>query len=356
MSSSKSWATLSPLAGTLAACVTGHRQQKVPLATLREHAYAAHPTLHTDLHARAVLRAAMDELVGAGVMKLPASGSKTGWDTAMIPPLPIWVTKAASATAVEPPTSPVRRAVYPSALEQAASYASRDEEYMLLNTIADWLRQNPRPLLVPLEERSLELFDDEKALGAKLTNRLFTTGALTLELLGCRRTPMPLPSQHIPGSGPTLLLVCENRAAYYSMITATRALPAPERPDLHVAFGGGNQFSVGHAEIAFLDPVPARLLYCGDLDVAGIKIAQRAAVETPSLTPAVTHYEWMLTHGVRQRDRSNRGQIDMEPMLDWFPRPFREPVRELLATRTKISQETIGLDALTEHPELITTL
>jgi hypothetical protein len=168
-----------------------------------------------------------------------------------------------------------------------------------------------------------------------------------------------LPSHHIPGSGPTRLLVCENRAAYYSIVTACRTLPFDGRPDLHVAFGGGNQFSVGHAEIAFLDPVPTRALYCGDLHRAGIEIAIRVAAAetgTPALEPAIAHYDWMLRHGRQQPDPSNRSIADPEPLLAWFPESLRSRISDLLNSRTKISQETVGLDALNKHSNLITEL
>jgi hypothetical protein len=345
--------TLGHIAATLSAYINSYRSQRVPVSDLREQAYTANPTLIGDANARIRLRDALDELVTAGLATLPAAGSKTGWDTNMLPSLPVWVLKPARTKPAEVDT---RRRVYPSRLEAAAALATRPDEVELLNRVADWLRDHPAAIPVPMEERSLDLFGNEKILGEKVETRLFTSGALTLDLLACHRTPIPLPSQHIFGTGPTRLLVCENRAAYYSIITACRALPFEARPDLHVAFGGGNQFSVGHAEIAFLDPVPTRALYCGDLDQAGIEIAVRAAAAStgiPVLEPATAHYDWMLRHGRQQPDPSNRSIEDPEPLLVWFPEPLRPRIRDLLVTRTKISQETVGLEALTKHPSLI---
>jgi hypothetical protein len=61
------------------------------------------------------------------------------------------------------------------------------------------------PVRVPAEERSAELFDDEKALDRYRKTRLFTSGALTLDLLACYDPPLPFVSQHVPGSGPVTL-------------------------------------------------------------------------------------------------------------------------------------------------------
>ncbi|MDQ0665369.1 hypothetical protein QFZ35_003867 [Arthrobacter ulcerisalmonis] len=347
---------LGQMAVTLSAYISSYRGRRVPLEDLREQAYITNPTLIGDPNSRIRLRDAIEELATAGQAILPAHGSKTAWDTSMFPHLPAWVLKPAP---TKPAAVDTRRPVYPSRLETAAALVTRPDEVELLNRVADWLRDHPTAIPVPMEERSLDLFGNEKILGERMETRLFTSGALTLDLLACHRTPIPLPSQHIPGTGATRLLVCENRAAYYSIVTACRALPVDARPDLHVAFGGGNQFSVGHAEIAFLDPKPVRALYCGDLDLAGIEIAVRVAAATTGtvvLEPAVDHYDWMLRQGKQQTDPSSRRIGDLEHLLAWFPVSLRPGIRELLVSRTKISQETVGLEALSRNSHLIMNL
>ena len=75
--------------------------------------------------------------------------------------------------------------MWPSALEAAGRIASRPDEYALLERVAGWLRDNLAPVRVPAEERSAELFDDEKALDRYRKTRLFAPGALTLDMLAC---------------------------------------------------------------------------------------------------------------------------------------------------------------------------
>jgi len=189
--------------------------------------------------------------------------------------------------------------VWPHALEEAGRLATREDEYMVLERIAAWLRDDPRPVEVPVQERSLELFGDEKALDRYAKTRLFTSGALSLELLACYQPPLPFASQHIPGRGRTALLVVENLATYTSFITALRRLPERERPDLHIAWGHGREFNRSVRSVPLLVPAPARLYYFGDLDVAGIDTAVKAAAESailglPPLLPALGCYAFLL--------------------------------------------------------------
>ncbi len=352
-----------PLMRTLLDFIAGYAKQRVPLEDMQAHVYQQHPALLGDPTTRTQLANAFTAVAATGAITLPV-GAK-GWAAHTTPPLPRWVAKPANP---KPERSAHPTRVWPERLQAAATLATRPDEQEALAKIADWLRDHPNPQQVPIEERSLEIFGYEKALTTLSDKRLFTTGALTLGLLACHSTPVPLPTVHIPGTSPNRLLVCENHAAYYSATTAARRLPDNTRPDLHVAFGGGGQFTVSHAEIAFLHPTPTRILYCGDLDRAGLNIARHSATRyaatiqpgDPTLQPAVSHYEWMLTHGNEQPDPSNRENADTSTLIrwlqGWLPAHLQAPVTELLLRRVRISQETVGLDAFTAHPRLITDI
>jgi hypothetical protein len=204
----------------------------------------------------------------------------------------------------------------------------------------------------------LEVLGDEKALAIETTKRLFTTGALTLRLLACYPTPVPFPSQHVRGSGPTRLLIAENNATFHSLLTIARTMHPEVRPDLHIGWGGGNQFPTSITAVPLLDPAPTALYYVGDLDVAGLRIAVNAAAAAhmhrlPPLRPAVAFYEWLLAHGVPRPDRSNTGVGDPGALLAWMPTTLHGAVAELLHRRQRIPQETLGLRALRADPDLL---
>jgi hypothetical protein len=77
----------------------------------------------------------------------------------------------------------------------------------------------------------------------------------------------------------------ENNATDHSFLVAARAQPDHERPDLHLGWGGGNQFSTGVASVGMLDPAPVAVGYFGDLDLAGLQVAVAAAQQARATGP-----------------------------------------------------------------------
>src|SRR5690606_34112106 len=214
----------------------------------------------------------------------------------------------------------------------------RDEQ-QLLERVAAWLRDNPEPAPVPVQERSAELFGDEKALDRHLKTRLFTTGALTLDLLACYHAPLPFASQHVPGTGVTRLLVLENLATYTSFLTAARELPADARPDLHIARGHGEEFTRSVLSVPLLVPEPERVYYFGDLDRAGLRIAVASAATAaehriPAGRPAAACYGHLLAGGPawhRPDTSSSNTSADHRRLPAWLPAGMRTAVEDLLA-------------------------
>jgi hypothetical protein len=200
-------AAMSPLAAELARLVTLSKGKRVLVEELFNSASRFDPGLVGDPTARRRFRDALDQLQSAGSITLPTAQSRTGWDARALPHLPVWVTRVET-DAPAPRIEPTQR-MWPSALEAAGQIASRADEHELLDRIAAWMRDDPTPDLVPVQERSADLFDDEKAIDGYLKTRLFTSGALTLDLLACFAPPVPFVSQHLNGTGPPQLLVVE---------------------------------------------------------------------------------------------------------------------------------------------------
>jgi len=302
---------MSPLATELARLVALSKSKRVPVEELFNGAGRLYPGLVGDPSARSRFRDALDELQTAGRITLPAAQSRTGWDARVLPPIPAWVMRMDAVSPV-PRIRPAQR-VWPSALEAAGRIASRADEHQLLERIAAWMRDDPPSNLVPVQERSLELFDDEKAIDSYLKTRLFTSGALTLDLLACFIAPVPFVSQHLDGTGPTQLLVVENLATYTSFLTVLRQLDPDTRPDLRIGWGAGMAFTQSVLSIPTLDPIPERVHYFGDLDFAGLQIAVNAAAQAesaglPKLQPAQSCYRFLLSGPQRWKrtDGTNR--------------------------------------------------
>ncbi len=125
--------------------------------------------------------------------------------------------------------------------------------------------------MVPMRERSLELFGDEKRLEALLGGQLLWEGRLTLRLLRCRRVHPPFVWRQV-GAGPWAL-VAENHDTFYSL---GRTLPA----DGHVGvliYGSGVHFQTSVTFLSHLAEPPSRLLYFGDLDAGGLRVPAAAS-------------------------------------------------------------------------------
>lgn len=352
----------SALAARLARQIAGARRKRILVADLLAGAQEQDPSLVGDPAARSRFRQALDELAGQSMVTLPSPASRSGWDTAIEPPLPVWITRADQKP--RKPAAPAMPRVWPSALEAAGRIATRPDENALLDRVARWLRDNPSPVRVPAGERSAELFDDEKALDRYQKTRLFTSGALTQDLLACYDPPLPFASQHVPGNGSVTLLVAENLATYTSFLAAARDLDPAIRPGLHVAWGVGGSFVQSVRSIPLLDPEPQRVRYFGDLDLAGLRIAslaarQAAKVGLPPVLPAVGCYRFLLDgpRNWRRPDGSNRaGQPDCGDACDWLPPALQPEARELLSAGEKIAQEHLGLESLLGESSLISEL
>jgi hypothetical protein len=349
---------MSPLATELARLVAQSKGKRVLAEELFSGAGRFDPGLVGDPEARSRFRNVLDELQLAGRITLPVAHSRAGWDTRALPPIPVWVMRVDPAPAA--PRVRLARRVWPSALEAAGRIASRPDEYDLLERITAWIRDNPTPVLVPVQERSLGLFDNEKAIEGYLKTRLFTSGALTLDLLACFVPPLPFVSQHVDGAGPTRLLVVENLATYTSFLTVLRQLAPDTRPDLHIGWGHGAEFTQSVLSIPTLYPTTTRAYYFGDLDLAGLQIAVNAASQAemallPKLLPAEPLYRFLLNgpKGWRRADRSNsRSAPDYGLACRWLPETLQNAARELLQARQRVPQERLGRCALQQNPEL----
>jgi hypothetical protein len=124
------------------------------------------------------------------------------------------------------------------------------------------------------EERSLEVFEDEKLLARLVGSVLFAPGRLTLDLLGCEPPLGGLRVARIAERG--VVLVLENKAIFDSALRALRARTG-SASYAAVVFGGGDQAETLVPDIcalnALVDVHVTAVEYAGDVDAAGIAAA-----------------------------------------------------------------------------------
>lgn len=218
-----------------------------------------------------------------------------------------------------------------------------------LRDINEWLKTDPDlSINVPIKERSLEIFGNEKRLDQLRAggDRLFD-GKLTLAALACRVCPIPLPFE----SGPATacgrpILILENNDSWASFCVWNRTAGSFSA----VAYAGGGHAKGLAYDETFLDELlslhqATELVYFGDLDPAGLRIAagaarRRAGRGGSPLMPGTRLYAWLLAHGRRTKLESSESLLPAD--LEWLPADLRSQAVELFAAGLRVPQESLG--------------
>jgi hypothetical protein len=211
--------------------------------------------------------------------------------------------------------------------------------------------------IVPIKERSLQIFGDEKRLDTLFSSTLFRSGRIELTRnLFCEVIGVPLAWKRGPSAAATQpLIVIENAATWHSYCrwNAERALFSA------VVYGDGNRFVDG---IRYLKDLfaelngPRPVVYFGDLDPQGLLIPQEASARAHAagLPPVEAHvwsYDQLLALGVGC-GQPWEGEAASSTLCDWLG-ACAEPARQLFASSQRLAQERVGWEFLRERTEMV---
>ncbi|MCH8540842.1 MAG: DUF2220 domain-containing protein [Opitutales bacterium] len=203
---------------------------------------------------------------------------------------------------------------------------------------------------LPIKERSLQLFGDEKRLDELFRNSvIFGDGRLGLEDLGCYLVPEPLPwSRGANSDGPVIII--ENAATWESFRQWDRIRPRFSA----IVYGGGERFREGvrHLSEVFREIGGGRpVFYFGDLDAAGLRIprlADLAAQEEglPGVRPHGESYSKLIDRmaAVSPLSKANE-EWPSAADFAWLGE-ISEIARPLLRQYGRIPQEWLNLECL----------
>src|ERR1043165_9791253 len=175
---------ISKLAEALKAASAG--RQTIDLITIRSCFYSVRPELKNDVSSRRRMAADLQSLAEHEIISLPAS--KSSFDCTALPPVPNFIRLIYKAS--EPgPEFDHRTFAWSIPMSFVAGLA-RLPNIHIAQRLNDFFRANweSRPL-VPVKERSYELFGNEKLLEKVLEGQFGYDGRLTLEMLRCYRVP-----------------------------------------------------------------------------------------------------------------------------------------------------------------------
>ena len=247
-------------------------------------------------------------------------------------------------------------ALAPVLLEYYISHAEHYvEDEAVLVSLSDWMKSDGEKEECSVKERSFEIYRDEKMLEGMDAQRVLKRCGLTYRDLNCYRTYEPFFLERISDHGCALIL--ENKDPWVSIAKAMKQKQTSlflHEPVMYLIYGEGNKVTKDAPSarlqdfISGLDPKPDRILYCGDIDKAGVSILTRCQKANPELEilPFGALYEAMM-------ERAPFDPLDNEPVQDHktktYDRSFadlferRDYVRTVLDHDRRIPQEILGL-------------
>ena len=268
-------------------------------------------------------------------------------DDAADPPLPTFVTfdELRRTRQARPPVA------WRDELAWAASPGRRltDLQFDMLTAVNRWLRDGGagRPI-VPSAERSVELFNDEKAIDERRGGAgLWRPDRLTLELLRCEATVTPLVWEPA-GDGDRLLLV-ENQATFVSAIRVLQSRTGVRFGA--VGWGQGNQAASRIGYVRHLPGPPTVVEYFGDLDVEGLEMAAAitdtaAAAGGAQVVPCVPLWELLSQRGSTPSRKPPSDPTVAARLVSWLPSHLQQWAVGLLTEGRRAAQERVGFELI----------
>lgn len=351
---------LDALAGEVGAGLPKRRGTRVYRDGLMQVLVGLRPELATSPDRARRLAEVLEHLENQGVVR-PSKGHSPflGVD---LPTSVQVVDGAGSAVRAE---NPARRYPWVAEMAWAAAGPRRaPDEHERLVQLSEWIAANRGRSGVPVRERSLEVFGDDKTLGDVL-DRVLREHPETIEALAVERVHPPMAVQRVDGAAGREVLVVENHTTFHSAVAALGAhVAAGVRVRFgHVGYGAGGQLEAILPSLHDLEP--SAIEYFGDLDPDGLAFAAAGARSCrseglPELRPAVWLYTSLLDRGRPQTKRSKRTNRSPkgtetgpwpEDGLSWLGPTLAAQLQETLVGGQWLAQEWVGVEILTSDPE-----
>jgi hypothetical protein len=343
------------LAAALANAADG--RVTIDLPTIWHCFYSVRPELKSDVNGRQRLAAALRILAEFEVISLPAS--KSSFDRTSLPALPRFVRLPDNSTAAE---AKFDHRTFPWSLPMSfIAGLSRLPNAKMVHRLNDFFRGDWKlRVLVPVKERSYEIFGNEKALERVLDGQLGYEGRLTLETLRCYRVPLVPVHRVFPDGGDILIL--ENEAAFDSVARWN----ANHHSFRMIIYGRGREVEkIADFLLAEIQSKQGSIYYYGDLDRLGVVIPYRLSRNLelkggPAISPAGACYRLLLRQSPAtltmidmDEDPDDPPEAEWVAALGWLPADLRAQAEGLLAADRRIAQEATGWELLRDEARLI---
>lgn len=317
---------------------------RVPIDVLWQAFAEAAPVDATAIDARRRLAAALEAGQRDGHWKVSKRQDGPG-----NPPLPAFVTLPRPERPDRP--DPSQMAWVPDLAWAASQQRLGERQLTMLAQVNAFLRDGgSRRPLVPAEERSLELFDNEKVIADRVGGQaLWGPGRLSLDLLRCVPSKTPFAYEQV-GDG-TRLLVVENQATFMTCRDLLR--DEPDHPYAAVVFGAGR---AAGTTIGYLTELPFAVTavdYFGDLDVDGLEMAAACIDAAKGCDVDAGLHGQLYRLLSRQRHTPAKAAATharVARVLPLLEPDLRSDTEQLLTEGFRIAQERCGRELLAATP------
>ncbi len=301
----------------------------------------AHPEQAVTTAARATLRDLLDQVFINGLAEPPKG--RDGWDQAAKPMLPRWI--RLPRVRLQNSSLDLRNIPWAPELRFLATIYTSVPTGDLLKLQRFFAENGHEQPNVPIKERSIHIFGDEKRLDELYSgSNLFHPGRLTLEQLRCFAIAEPLGWRRGPVPEAPLIVI-ENVATWHSYCRWNEVVGQFSA----VVYGAGNRFidSVRTMDEIFRELGGVRrILYFGDLDANGLAIPQRASQTAkmaglPDVEAHEDSYRWLLELGDSIVTRAESETTPERCSCEWLG-DLAEPAWTIISAGNRIAQERIG--------------
>ena len=300
----------------------------------------------TGLEQRRRLQALLNSLRDAGAISLPVG--KSHYDRSAEPHMPRWLQLAVERAV--PTQRQFDAAAFPWVPELRFAAELRNPQQLdILRRVHEFLASGGAArCMVPIKERSVELFGDEKRLDGLRSGALFRSGRLSLEMLRCFQLSPPLVWERGPSLEQRPILIIENHCTWHSFARWNK----DNGRWAAVCYGSGICFETSApslGEVVRQSPWDGRFLYFGDLDRAGLDIPLQASRELaksnlPEVRPEVEPY-LLLLELARSIDLPSGPSLEIPPdCISWLGPETKERATEFFSKGVRIPQEILGYE------------
>ena len=317
-------------------------RKRIPLADLKSLFFLMHPEVQNSPERGALLLRALRQLQEQNGIALPAAGS---WEASGTLELPRWVTLVS-----EKPATAAQDYTQVTWVPELGFWPElKTSQLPAAKAINDFLRHRRGDLTrVPIKERSLQIFGDEKRLDDLREGTYLFGGRLSLETLGAFLVPLPLPYRPAAAPGKPVLVV-ENHNSFWSFGEWNQTALQYAA----VIYGEGNAFQRsldGGLARVVLEVNGTGVEYLGDLDPKGVSIPltfnRNRKPGTPCVQPALAWYTWLLKHGTHRIKPACASEQHQALAQAWLGEPLGLELAALWQAQKWIPQESLGFEQL----------